>query len=223
MFEYLDGLSPTEADLLKKTIQDLLHQTCVLQVKCDPVTLEQKNNPKYRICSDHREFIQDYLQVLDCELYFDSQEHIFRVIGEGVNTEKLSERTSKLLIILRLIYKNKIMGEGLQATVTNREEIRMVGKDTNLINYKLNETDWREAFGLMKQHQIVELPCAVADIEDNTPIYIYSTINMYCSSLDINEIVKEYRDEVEKVLIESLGKETTDEAIEEDIYQTVSE
>ncbi|MEG0962382.1 MAG: DUF4194 domain-containing protein [Lachnospiraceae bacterium] len=218
MFHYIEELSVTEAGELKKTIKDLLKQTCILQVKCDPVTLVQHNNPRYKICLDHREFIEDYLQVFDCELYFDSQEHIFRIIGEGMNTEKLNERESRLLMILRFIYKDKIMGEGLNATVTTKEEIRKFGKDTNLLNCKLSEQDWREAFTLMKTHQILELPCAIGDIEDKTPLYIYSTINMYCSSFAINEIVNEYREEVEKMTMEQEVKEEEIETVEEDIY-----
>lgn len=47
-----------------------------LQTKCDPVTLIQKDNPHYQVCARNREFIADYLQVLDCELVHDPQEHI---------------------------------------------------------------------------------------------------------------------------------------------------
>lgn len=52
-----------------------------LQVKCDPATLVQRDNPRYQVCLRHREFIADYLSVLDCELVHDPQEHIFRITG----------------------------------------------------------------------------------------------------------------------------------------------
>ena len=39
MLKYMEELSPGEASNIKKTIQDLFKQTCILQVKCDPVTL----------------------------------------------------------------------------------------------------------------------------------------------------------------------------------------
>ena len=48
---------------------------------------------------------------------------------------------------------------------------------------------------LLKVHQIIELPGAVGNVEDDTPIYIYSTINIFCSSVDINELVAQYQDE----------------------------
>ena len=43
MFEYMENVSPNEAENIKKTIQDLFRQTCILQMKCDPVTLIQRD------------------------------------------------------------------------------------------------------------------------------------------------------------------------------------
>ena len=167
-------------------------------MKCDPVTLIQRDNPRYQICSRHREFIADYLSVLDCELIHDPQEHIFRIAGEGVLTERMSLMTTKLVLLVKMIYRDKIMGEGLNATTTNLAEIREYGKNTNLITRKLTGQEWQEALVLMKTHQILELPSAIANLEDNTPIYIYSTINLFCSALDINELVREYQNEIDQ-------------------------
>lgn len=198
MLQYMENVSPSEAENIRKTIQDLFRQTCILQVKCDPVTLIQRDNPRYQICSRHREFIADYLSVLDCELIHDPQEHIFRIAGEGVLTERMSLMTTKLVLLVKMIYRDKIMGEGLNATTTNLTEIREYGKNTNLITRKLTGQEWQEALVLMKTHQILELPSAIANLEDNTPIYIYSTINLFCSALDINELVREYQNEIDQ-------------------------
>lgn len=198
MLQYMETVSPSEAENIRKTIQDLFRQTCILQVKCDPVTLIQRDNPRYQICSRHREFIADYLSVLDCELIHDPQEHIFRITGEGVLTERMSLMTTKLVLLVKMIYRDKIMGEGLNATTTNLAEIREYGKNTNLITRKLTGQEWQEALVLMKTHQILELPSAIANLEDNTPIYIYSTINLFCSALDINELVREYQNEIDQ-------------------------
>lgn len=198
MLQYMENVSPSEAENIRKTIQDLFRQTCILQVKCDPVTLIQRDNPRYQICSRHREFIADYLSVLDCELIHDPQEHIFRIAGEGVLTERMSLMTTKLVLLVKMIYRDKIMGEGLNATTTNLAEIREYGKNTNLITRKLTGQEWQEALVLMKTHQILELPSAIANLEDNTPIYIYSTINLFCSAMDINELVREYQNEMDQ-------------------------
>ena len=83
MVNYMEELSVTEAENLKKTISALFRQTCILQVKYDPVTLTPRDNLHYEICVRHRKFIEDYLSVLGCELVHDPQEHIFRLTGEG--------------------------------------------------------------------------------------------------------------------------------------------
>ena len=195
MLQYMETVSQSEAENIRKTIQDLFRQTCILQVKTDPVTLVQRDNPRYQVCLRNREFIADYLAVLDCELVHDPQEHIFRIAGEGVMTERMSLTTTKLVILLKMIYRDKVMGEGLHATTTNLAEIREYGKNTNLITRRLTLQEWQDALMVMKTHQMIELPGAIGNLEDDTPIYIYSTVNIFCSAMDISELVRKYQTE----------------------------
>lgn len=65
--------------------------------------------------------------------------------------------------------------------------MREYGKNTNLITRKLTDAEWRDALYVMRVHQMIDVPGAVKDVEDTTPIYIYSTINLYCASLDIEQ------------------------------------
>lgn len=206
MFEYMEQVSPGEAENIRRTIQDLFRQTCILQTKCDPVTLVQRDNPRYQVCLRHRDFIADYLSVLDCELLHDPQEKLFRIAGNGVMVEHMNLMTTKLMILLKLIYRDKIMGEGLHATVTNLEEIRAYGQNTNLITRRLTAQEWRDSLLLMKTHQMIEIPGAVDNLEDHTPIYIYGTVNIFCSALDVNELVQKYQDTAETQT--NLRKET---------------
>lgn len=198
MFEYMSQLSQTEQENVKKVIKDLFRQTCILKIKYDPETLVAKDNGIYHTCNKHRAFIEDYLQVLDCELQHDSQEHIFRLIGEGVPLLRLSLTTTKILLLLKLIYKDKILGKGLHASVTNVREIRAYGMNTGLLTNKLTVGEWNEALNTMKRHQILEIAGAVSNLEDDTPLYIYSTINMYCPAKEINALIKRYKGEEEK-------------------------
>lgn len=211
MFSYLEQVSLSEGDLIKKTIQALFRQTCILQVKYDPVTLTTKDNPQYEICARNRAFIEDYLSVLGCEMIHDAQEHIFRLVGDGVATEKMNLTDTVILLIMKLIYHDKIMGEGLNAPITTLKEMREYGKNTNLITRKLNIAEWRSALYLMRMHQVIDVPGAVRDVEDDTPIYIYSTINLYVASADINALVEEYRGEAEDFGTEGIIYQTLDQ------------
>ena len=221
MFQYIESLTSAQAEEVKKTIQDLFRQTCILQIKYDPVTLIARENPRYHSCTRHREFISDYLSVLGCELLHDPQENIYRLSGEGVLTQHLGVVTTKLLLLLKCIYRDKIMGEGLKATVTNRAELRKYGVDTNLITEKLAAAEWYEAFNVFKRHQMIELPCAIADMEDETPIYLYSTINILCPTVDISAVVKQYaaaEDGQQKIEVLPDGEEENNGTAEENIY-----
>ena len=102
MVNYMEELSVTEAENLKKTISALFRQTCILQVKYDPVTLTPRDNLHYEICVRHRKFIEDYLSVLGCELVHDAQEHIFRLTGEGVAVERLNVTATKIILLIKI-------------------------------------------------------------------------------------------------------------------------
>lgn len=197
MIEYMNNLSLAEQDSLKKVIQDLFRQTCILKVKYDPETLVAKDNPKYHVCNRHREFIGDYLQILGCELLHDSQDHIFRIVGDGVPSLHVSLVTTKLILLLKFIYKEKMMGEGLQASTTTLKEIRKYGMETNLLTEKLTISEWNEALTLMKRHQMLEIPGAISNLEDETPLYIYGTVNLYCPASEINALIKRYQEQEE--------------------------
>ena len=207
MVSYMETLSVTEAENLKKTISKLFRQTCIIQMRYDPVTLVPRDNPDYELCVRHKGFIEEYLSVLGCELLHDPQERIFRLTGEGLETEKIGPVSTILLLLVKMIYRDKILGEGLEATVTTVEEIREYGKNTNLLNRKLTVAEWRDALYLMSRHQIIEAPGAISDVEDTTPLYIYSTINLYISGAAINQLIEEYGEE-----------EPADEAVQEDLY-----
>ena len=210
MIDYLENLPITEAEKLRKTISSLFRQTCILQEKYDPVTLVPSDNEQYEICNRHKDFMESYLAVMGCEMVHDSQEHVFRLVGDGAEALTLSRTSTIIMLLTKMIYRDKIMGQSLSATVTNLEEYREYWKNTNLLNQKLTDGEWKEALSLMKKHQVIEYPGALRDLEDNTPIYIYSTINLYCSSAMINELLEAYKEEAD-----------TDEAgtVEENIYQ----
>ena len=134
------------------------------------------------------------------ELIHDPQEQLFRIQGEGLPTERMNLMTTRIMLLLKIIYRDRIMGDGLRATVTSLREIREYGASTKLIIRKLTSQEWQDALTLLKVHQIIELPGAVGNVEDDTPIYIYSTVNIFCSSVTIEELVKKYRDRTEAAI-----------------------
>lgn len=194
MFQYLVEKTTSETEEIRKTIQELFRQTCIMKIKYDPETVTQRINPRYSICDKHREFINEYVEVLGCELVHDPQENIFYLRGEGMPIEKLTLLNTKIILLMRLLYHEKMMGSNLAPTITNLVEIRQRGRDTNLLNRKLTTQEWTEALTIMKTHQIIELPGAVRSVEDTTPIYIYPTINVYLSGAEMEQLVEKFQD-----------------------------
>lgn len=132
------------------------------------------------------------MEVLGCELVHDPEEQIFYLRGRDMPVEHLSLSVTKILLLVRLLYHEKMMGSSLDATITNLQEIRERGRDTNLLNMRLTAAEWYDALNVMKIHQVIELPCAVRDVEDATPIYIYPTINMFLKSMDMEAMLADY-------------------------------
>ena len=87
----------------------------------------------------------------------------------------------------------RVMDEADRAVPFRLKELCFEGPDE-----KLTQTQWREALYLMKMHQIIDVPGAVKDMEDDTPIYIYSTVNLFVTAADINTLIDEYREEEEE-------------------------
>ncbi|MCD7909590.1 MAG: hypothetical protein LUH04_18280, partial [Clostridium sp.] len=50
-----------------------------------------------------------------------------------------------------------------------------------------------EAVSVMKTHQMLEIPCAIGDLEDDTPIYLYNMINVFCRGAAITELYQRYK------------------------------
>lgn len=195
MFKYLEEKTAAEQESIRKAIQELFLQTCVLKVKCDPVTLKVRDNPGYQVLSRHRDFISDYLDVLGCELLHEPQEQIFYLAGEAMPVEHINLFTTKLVLLLKLIYRDKIMGNGLDATITTLSEIREYGRNANILTKKVPAQEWQEALAVLRQHQMIELPGAVRSIEDRTPVYINPTINLYLKTADITRLVEQFMTE----------------------------
>ena len=113
MFTYLEELTVTEAEQVRKTIQALFRQTCILQVKYDPATLTPRDNPQYEICARHRGFIEKLhrsARLRTCPTM--RREHIFRLSGEHMPREKLSLTSTVILLLIKLIYRDPDHGRG---------------------------------------------------------------------------------------------------------------
>ena len=90
--------------------------------------------------------------------------------------------------------------------------------------------------GCQSKYEKIEVPGAIQNVEDETPIYIYSTINLYCGSMDITALIKEHQEDqyAEEEITEEVseqeiqeeaegGVEDERETVEENIYQNVPE
>lgn len=96
MIEYVNSLTPQEAEELKRTIRDLMRQSCIIETKYDTDRDCLKDNPRYRVCMRHREFLTDYFDIMAAPWCSTPRTIFSSLSGDGVGLEKFSETTTLL-------------------------------------------------------------------------------------------------------------------------------
>ena len=80
---------------------------------------------------------------------------------------------------------------------------------------------------MLRTHQILEIPGAIGNMTDDTPILINRTILMFCRYSDMNELLARYRSEdvlegQQKLALQE-AEEEENRGSEEDIHTSLSE
>lgn len=64
-----------------------------------------------------------------------------------------------------------------------------------MITRRLTAQEWPGGIDSDENTPDDRTPSAIGNLEDDSPIYIYSTINIFCSAADINELVEMFKGE----------------------------
>lgn len=189
MLEEYIKLNDKEKMLFSKTINKLLNEKYITGEK------PEDENYYYYIKTNIK-LINEYLSVINMEVKVKENIKVIELIEENAKKLALSRLNSTILLILRLIYVQKLKELTLQNNViATSKEIRDMYANFNfeekLVNNKL-----LEALKIFKKYNIINF--TGTDIKKDTfTITIYPTITSVINTNDVEELynkIKEYKE-----------------------------
>ncbi|MDD3362816.1 MAG: DUF4194 domain-containing protein [Hespellia sp.] len=219
MIEYYDQLTQEEQEQIEHVIGILLKQTYVLERKYDKRSGRMTFHKEYRICNKHLEFLREYFKIAGIRLMDNTQMGIIYIQGESVLGEKLPKLATIYLLILKLLYDEKMARASTSVNViVTLGEISGKAGDLRVLKGLSSITEIRKTIALLKKYQMIEPLDVLEEINENTRMVVYPSIHAVLLSADATKLLESFQDEgdeedtalIEEILDESVREEDTD-------------
>ena len=180
MLEALQGMTITQQTQFKDTANKLLSSTFLSRDKRD-------NKENYYFLMSYKEVFDEFFKILGYEIILDMPTGSVMLTGATAsNTLKLKRDESIILLIIRLLYHEKMkdtsLNENIVCTVSDIHE----KYDYLEIKRKLNKTDLVSALRLFRRYNLIEV---TGDLTSSAcRIVILPTILMAIKTEDISEV-----------------------------------
>lgn len=216
MIEYYDQLTQEEQEQIQHIIGILLKQTYVLERKYDKRSGRMIFHKEYRICNKHLEFLREYFKIAGIRLMDNSQMGIIYIQGESVLGEKLPKLATIYLLILKLLYDEKMARASTSVNViVTLGEISGKAGELRVLKGLSSITEIRKTIALLKKYQMIEPLDVLEEINENTRMVVYPSIHAVLLSADATKLLESFRDEDEEEDTASI-EEMLDEAVREE-------
>lgn len=180
MLDAYEKMNVTQQNQFRDTANKLLANTFLCRDKKD-------NRESYYFLMSYKEVFDEFFKILGYEITLDTASGCVMLLGGTASvTLKLKRDESIILLILRLLYHEKMKDASLNDNI-----ICMAGDIHNKYDYleikrKLNKTDLISAIRLFRRYNLIEV---TGDITTSTcRIVILPTILMAIQTEDINEV-----------------------------------
>ncbi|MFV0239153.1 MAG: DUF4194 domain-containing protein [Lacrimispora sphenoides] len=188
---YFDALGQGEKEEVRAGLRLLLQQTFVLEHKYDKRTNRFAYNPEFKICNKHLEFIRAYLAVSGVSVLENSQLGIIYIQGENTVGDKLPKLATLYLLILKLIYDEQMAAVSTSVNIyTTLSEIHEKLGNYRLFKKQPSPTEIRRAITLLKKYQILEPLDILEDLDGDSRMIIYPSINVVLFGDDVRALLE---------------------------------
>lgn len=180
MLDALEKMTLAQQQQFRDTANKLLSTTFLSKDKRD-------NKENYYFLMSYKEVFDEFFQILGYEVTLDMPTGSVMLSGaSSSNTLKLKRDESIILLILRLLYHEKMKDTSLNENIVCAVSDIHVKYDYLEIKRKLNKTDLVQALRLFRRYNLIE---ATGDLTSSaTKIVILPTILMAVKSEDITEV-----------------------------------
>lgn len=193
MINYYEELSPEEQRKVTESVQSLYRQTFLLERRYDKKTKRYQINREYYQCSKHMEFIRAYFAIMDIDVMENSQMGVIYIRGEQVVGEKLSKLTTLYILILKLIYDEQMSAVSTSVNaVTSLGEIHEKLGTYRLLKKQPSVTEIRRSVALLKRYQIIEPLDVLEEMDGQSRMVIYPTVNVVLMGDDVRALIETY-------------------------------
>jgi len=180
MLDALEKMTVTQQGQFKDAANKLLASTFLSRDKRD-------NKESFYFVMSYKEVFDEFFKILGYELELDVQAGSVMLTGATAsNTLKLKRDETIILLILRLLYHEKMKDTSLNDNIVCEVSDIHEKYDYLEIKKKLNKTDLESALRIFKRYNLIE---ATGDLKSSTTkIVILPTILMAIKSEDITEV-----------------------------------
>lgn len=219
MIPYFNELLQEEKEELTGALRLIERQTYVLERKYDRKTGRYQYVKEYRTLDRHMEFLREYLNISGISICEDVQLGVIYIRGEAVMAERLPRLATLYLLILKVIYDEKLSeASSIQAVHTTLGEI-----NERLSVFKLTDrlapTEVRKALSLLKKYQLIEPVDQLDDLDGSMKLIIYPTVNLVLTGNDVRELLVQLGEQPESGIEDSQAAEQADEMEGEEIFR----
>lgn len=196
MIEYYEELMQEEQENLQRIIQVLLRQTFILERKYDKRSGRLVHNKEFRICNQHLEFLKEYFAIMGITITDNSHMGVIYIQGENVLGEKLPKLTTIYILILKLLYEEKmaVVSTSVNVIVTLGEISGKAG-DMRVLKNLSSVTEIRRTIALLKKYQIIEPLDVLDEMSEQTRMIVYPTIQAVLLSTDAVKLLESFQEE----------------------------
>lgn len=180
MLDTLEKMTVTQQTQFKDTANKLLAYTFLSRDKKD-------NKEAYYFLMSYKEVFDEFFKILGYEIELDMPTGSVMLSGAAAsNTLKLRRDETLVLLILRLLYHEKMKDTSLNENIVCQVSDIHEKYDYLEIKKKLNKTDLISSLRLLKRYNLIEV---TGDLQTSScKVVILPTILMAIRSEDITEV-----------------------------------
>ncbi|MFA9463995.1 MAG: DUF4194 domain-containing protein [Velocimicrobium sp.] len=199
MIEYFTRLNDEEKNEITNVIQLLQNQTYLLEKKYERKYGRYQVSANYRVCERHLDFLMEYFNISGLSLVENRQYGIMMLMSNRLQGEKLSKLTTLFTLLLKLIYDEKMntVSNSVHVFTTLEEIYAKIALFRLWDNRALPITEVKKAVTTLKKYQVIEVLDTTGEMDIETRILIYPTINLLVNGMDIEQVILQYQEEDE--------------------------
>lgn len=199
MFSYYNELLDEEKEELTEAIKNLFNQTFILERKYDKKSERYLPNKMYRTCERHLDFLREYYKIADMDLIENRQFGIMFLKTQNLQGDKLSRLTTIFILLLKLIFDEQMntVSNSIHVYTTLNEIYDKIQLFRLWNNKSISPTEIRKTISVLKKFQIIETVEDSGDLDGDTKLIVYPTVNLLLDGQTMAGIIEQYQEEEE--------------------------